>query len=373
MNYLLIPDKFKDCLTSEEVITSIKKGIVKHDKSAIFEEVLISDGGDGFLSSIKKILNLKIVKLKGKDSLRREVETYYLICKDNKTAYIELANSSGISKLKESERNPMHTSTFGTGIEINDAINKGVNRIVIGIGGSSTNDLGLGLISALGVTFLNKDNGEIIPSGSNLNDIVKINFPKSINKKISKIEWVVINDVNNITFGENGCAKIYGAQKGANNNEIEKLETGGINVHKILKNHFKKDCSNIKGSGAAGGTGYGLKLFTNCKFINGIDFIFKYSGLDEKLKKTKYDYVISGEGQIDNQTFNGKAIDTVIKKIQKYKIPIILICGRSLIDFIDSNVEAILAIDSKSNRKNKLFDDADKFIEEDIYEYFKAL
>lgn len=376
MNYLLIPDKFKDCLTSEEVITSIKKGIVKHDKSAIFEEVLISDGGDGFLNSIERIFNLNKIKLKGKDSLRRDIETYYLICKNKKTAYIELANSSGISKLKESERNPMYTSTFGTGIEIKDAIKKGVNKIVIGIGGSSTNDLGLGLISALGVTFLNKDNDEITPTGSNLNDIVKINFPKSVYREISKIEWVVINDVNNITFGENGCAKIYGAQKGANNNEVEMLEIGGVNMHKILKNHFKKDCSNIKGSGAAGGTGYGLKLFTNCKFINGIDFIFKYSGLNEKLKKTKYDYVISGEGQIDNQTFNGKAIDAITKKIKKYKIPVILICGRSLIDlseFIDSNVEAILSIDSKSDRKNKLFDDADKFIEEDIYEYFKAL
>ena len=168
MRYLLVPDKFKGSLTSKEVIRSLKKGILKFDSKAEFKSYIISDGGEGFLQSLELLLELKKVKIKSKNSLLSPISSYYMIDEKMNRAYIELAKSSGLINLSKNDKNPLYTSTYGTGIEINDAIKKGVKEIFIGIGGSSTNDLGLGIFSALGVVFLDKYNNEIIPTGSNL-------------------------------------------------------------------------------------------------------------------------------------------------------------------------------------------------------------
>ena len=374
MKFLIIPDKFKGSLSSIEVIQSIKRGIRRFDRSAEFNSISISDGGDGFLSSLQQILNIEEVKIFGKDSLMRKCETSYLINRENDTAYIELANSSGIALLKDSERNPLNTTTYGTGIEINHAIKQGVRNIVIGLGGSSTNDLGLGIMSALGIIFLDTNGINLIPNGSNLSKISSVVMPNEIKEKINNVKWEIVNDVKNVTFGINGCARVYASQKGASENDIDYLEQSGLKIHKLLVKLFNKDYSNYEGSGAAGGVAYGLKLFTNCKFSNGIEFIFEKSGLNKSLSKNGYDYVITGEGQIDSQTLNGKAVESIIKKVDKFKIPILIICGKSYLDidkFASYNVESIISIDSKKIREGTLMKKASEYIEEDIYNYLK--
>ena len=374
MKFLIIPDKFKGSLSSIEVIQSIKRGIRRFDRSAEFNSISISDGGDGFLSSLQQILNIEEVKIFGKDSLMRKCETSYLINRENDTAYIELANSSGIALLKDSERNPLNTTTYGTGIEINHAIKQGVRNIVIGLGGSSTNDLGLGIMSALGIIFLDTNGINLIPNGSNLSKISSVVMPNEIKEKINNVKWEIVNDVKNVTFGINGCARVYASQKGASENDIDYLEQSGLKIHKLLVKLFNKDYSNYEGSGAAGGVAYGLKLFTDCKFSNGIEFIFEKSGLNKSLSKNGYDYVITGEGQIDSQTLNGKAVESIIKKVDKFKIPILIICGKSYLDideFASYNVESIISIDSKKIREGTLMKKASEYIEEDIYNYLK--
>tara|TARA_B100000886_G_C20391408_1_gene478448 strand:- start:124 stop:1251 length:1128 start_codon:yes stop_codon:yes gene_type:complete len=374
MKFLIIPDKFKGSLSSSQVIDSLEKGIRRFDRSAKFKSVSISDGGDGFLASLNKILNLDEIKLMGRDSLMREIETSYLISKKNKTAYIELAKSCGVSSLKQEERNPLVTSTYGTGVEINHALKSGIKKLVIGLGGSSTNDLGLGIMSALGVKFLDKDEVNLIPNGSNLSKISTIIFDCDIKEKINNVEWEVINDVKNVTFGINGCAMVYASQKGASKKDIKYLEESGLKIHKLLINLFNKDYSKLKGSGAAGGTAYGLKLFTDCKFSNGIEFIFKKTDLDNFLLNEKYDYAITGEGQIDSQTLNGKAVESILKKLNKYKIPIIIVCGKNKINITQLssyNVKSIISISSKDRIEDLVMKNASKYLEEDIYQYFK--
>ena len=305
MRYILLPDKFKGSLTSEEVINALKKGILSFDSKAEFQSYIISDGGEGFLESLESIIDFKRIEINSKDSRNNPINSYYLIDEKSKKAYIELAKSSGLMNLSQNNRNPLYTSTYGTGIEINDALDKGVKEIFIGIGGSSTNDLGLGIFAALGVTFLDKNNNEIMPNGSNLGEIEKLIILDSIRNKIKKVKWSIVNDVENILFGEEGAAYTYAKQKGANKDEIEKLESGGNSVHQVLSEFFKKDYSKIKGAGAAGGCGYGLKLLTEGKFINGIDILFKIININKVLDRGA-DYIITGEGQIDHQTLNGK-------------------------------------------------------------------
>ena len=374
MRYLLVPDKFKGSLTSKEVIQSLKKGILKFDPKAEFKSYIISDGGEGFLQSLELLLELKKVKIKSKNSLLSPISSYYMIDEKMNRAYIELAKSSGLINLSKNDRNPLYTSTYGTGIEINDAIKKGVKEIFIGIGGSSTNDLGLGIFSALGVIFLDKYNNEIIPTGSNLFKISKLIISNSYENKIKKVKWFIVNDVENILFGKNGAAYTFAEQKGANKNDIKKLESGGIAVHEILSSYFKKDYSKIEGAGAAGGCGYGLKLFTDGEFINGIDILLKIIDIDRIITKD-IKYIFTGEGQIDHQTLNGKAVYSLTKRLKKFNIPILLICGKNILtknEWSLLGVENIISLSDTGHNHSYCMKNAKQLIEETVESYLKT-
>ena len=374
MTYLLVPDKFKGSLTSKEVIQSLKKGILKFDPKAEFKSYIISDGGEGFLQSLELLLELKKVKIKSKNSLLSPVSSYYMIDEKMNRAYIELAKSSGLINLSKNDRNPLYTSTYGTGIEINDAIKKGVKEIFIGIGGSSTNDLGLGIFSALGVIFLDKYNNEIIPTGSNLFKIAKLIISNSCENKIKKVKWFIVNDVENILFGKNGAAYTFAEQKGANKNDIKKLESGGIAVHEILSSYFKKDYSKIEGAGAAGGCGYGLKLFTDGEFINGIDILLNIIDIDGIITKD-IKYIFTGEGQIDHQTLNGKAVYSLTKRLKKFNIPILLICGNNILtknEWSLLGVENIISLSDTGHNHSYCMKNAKQLIEETVESFLKT-
>ncbi len=374
MRYLLLPDKFKDSLTSGEVINSLKKGILSFDSKAEFQSYIISDGGEGFLESLDSLNDFKRIKVKSKDSLNNQINSYYLIDEKMDRAYIELAKCSGLVNLPKSNRNPLYTSTYGTGIEIKDALEKGVKEIFIGIGGSSTNDLGLGIFSALGIVFLDKNNNEIMPNGSNLSKIDKLVMAESIKNKIKKIKWFIVNDVENILFGEKGAAYTYAKQKGANQEEIEELESGGNSAHQVLLEFFNKDYSKIKGAGAAGGCGYGLKLLTEGEFINGIDILLDIIDIDTTIEGG-INYIITGEGQIDHQTLNGKVVFSLTKRLKHFNIPIVLICGKNLLkenEWKSLGVEGLIALSDRGHSDSYCMQNAKQLIEKEIADYLKT-
>jgi len=374
MRYLLLPDKFKDSLTSGEVINSLKKGILSFDSKAEFQSYIISDGGEGFLESLDSLNDFKRIKVKSKDSLNNQINSYYLIDEKMDRAYIELAKCSGLVNLPKSNRNPLYTSTYGTGIEIKDALEKGVKEIFIGIGGSSTNDLGLGIFSALGIVFLDKNNNEIMPNGSNLSKIDKLIMAESIKNKIKKIKWFIVNDVENILFGEKGAAYTYAKQKGANQEEIEELESGGNSAHQVLLEFFNKDYSKIKGAGAAGGCGYGLKLLTEGEFINGIDILLDIIDIDTTIEGG-INYIITGEGQIDHQTLNGKVVFSLTKRLKHFNIPIVLICGKNLLkenEWKSLGVEGLIALSDRGHSDSYCMQNAKQLIEKEIADYLKT-
>ena len=375
MRYLLLPDKFKGSLTSQEVINSLKKGILRFDSKAEFQSYVISDGGEGFLDSLESQIDFKRIDIESKDSHNNQINSYYLIDEKMSRAYIELAKSSGLLNIDKNKRNPLYTSTYGTGIEINDALEKGVKEIFIGIGGSSTNDLGLGIYSSLGIDFLDKHNHEIIPNGSNLGKIDRLIISDSVRNKIKKVKWFIINDVENTLFGENGAAYTYAKQKGANKREIKELESGGKSAHKVLSEFFKKDYSKIKGSGAAGGCGYGLQLLTEGEFINGIDILLKIMDINRIIEEG-INYIITGEGQIDNQTLNGKAVYSLTKKLKPFDIPILLICGKNLLkesEWKSLGIENVITLSEKGHSDSYCMENAKQLVEVEIENYLKRI
>jgi glycerate 2-kinase len=327
MRILLIPDKFKGSLTSNEVIEALKYGILEKYPNAKISSIIASDGGDGFLHAVSQNVGCQQIDTKTLDPLGREIASYYLYDPVENVAYIELAKASGIELLSEDERNAMLTSTYGTGVEIRHAIDLGAKTIYIGLGGSATNDGGIGIAAALGYSFLDGSQNELKPNGKNLSRIQHIQ--KGDGPDFDSISIIAINDVDNPLHGKNGAAYIYAQQKGANPDEIQELDEGLGNLDRVVTSHLNKDVALLGGSGAAGGTGFGLKAFLNAEFIAGIDFVLNLSGATKLLDEHEFDFIITGEGKLDRQTLNGKLIKGVVDLGAKYNIPVIAVCGQS--------------------------------------------
>lgn len=327
MRFLLIPDKFKGSLTSEEVATGIQLGIERVKPRASFHVVKASDGGDGFLDAISRYKPCVGIQTVGQDPLGKARLCAYLYNKEESAAYIELANASGMELLNTVERNPMETSTYGTGLQIKDAIEKGARTIYVGLGGSATNDGGIGIANALGFEFLNEEGSILEPVGKNLLHIRNIDTTK-VSSLLRKISIFAVNDVSNPLFGPDGAAYVYAEQKGATSDAISTLDKGLQNLHSVVKQQMGKDNALVPGSGAAGGTAFGLKSFLNAEFLPGIDFILKLSGIETILASDTFDCIITGEGKIDAQTLSGKLVQGVLSLGKKFSIPVIAVCGK---------------------------------------------
>ena len=335
MNFLVIPDKFKDSLTAKEVIDAITKGLIKADKTATIKSVIASDGGDGFLDAVANNVSCERITMKTVNPLNHDLNATYLFNKVTKTAYIELAKASGLELLKVAERSALSTTTFGSGLQIADAIDKGAKTIYVGLGGSATNDAGMGIAMALGYVFLDKNGDALSPIGSNLEKVDKILYPEN-KKLIDAISIFAVNDVDNPLFGTHGAAHVYAKQKGASEQEIIRLDKGLVHFNSIAEKQLNVKNALVPGAGAAGGTAYGLKTFLNAEFISGIEFLLELAKVAEFLQQNKIDYIITGEGKIDAQTSNGKLVKGVTTIAQKFHIPIVGICGK-----LDLNEEQI--------------------------------
>lgn len=324
MKFILAPDSFKECMTAEDACTAMEKGIKRVMPEASCVHVPLADGGEGTLHTLIKVTGGKIYKHTVKDPLGNEIEGEYGILGDNETGIVELASASGLHLIDVHKRNPLITTTYGTGELIKAALAHGIKKLLIGIGGSATNDGGAGIAQALGVKFFDKDGKEIGFGGGELHKIESIDTTGLIT--IDKdVEIEIACDVTNPLSGINGAAHIYGPQKGATNKMIEELDRGLEHYAGKIKACLHKDVKDREGAGAAGGAGAGLIAFLNAKIIKGIDVIVRYCKLEERLREA--DYVFTGEGSIDPQVIFGKTISGVIDLAKKYNKPVIAFGG----------------------------------------------
>lgn len=317
MHILVSSDKFKGSLSAEQVANALTEGLLEANPSLKVLKQPLADGGEGTLEILSRALNLQEIKIKVNDPLFRSLSASYY--RNHNTAFIEMACASGLQLLSKEEQNPFTTSTFGTGELIRHALENKATHIYLTLGGSATNDAGLGMAQALGVSFFGK--------GKRLNkvrgrDLVKIDVIDTNNLiDLTNVRFTVLCDVRNPLYGEQGAAKVYAAQKGANLEEVAELDTGLRNIARLVSNGLE----HLSGAGAAGGLGYGAMTFLNAQLKPGIETIMEILDLESAMARV--DLVITGEGKLDDQTLHGKVVAGVSKMAMRLRKPIVAVCG----------------------------------------------
>lgn len=347
MNVLIAVDKFKGSLTTFEASSIIKSAILKVKPNYNVIAFPMADGGDGFSKVLKYYLKTKTVTLNTVDPLHRKIKGHYEWDGERKTAIIELAVASGIVLLKKHELDPLKTSTFGTGLLIKHAIKKGAKNIILGLGGSATNDGGMGIACALGYLFKDASGNELKPCGASLSLIKTIQAPSNP----IKVAFTIACDVINPLYGKNGAAYVYAPQKGANAHQVKMLDDGLRNLAKVILKETGVKVATMPGVGAAGGVSAFLIAYQKVEMMNGIDLILKYSKINKSLKKSNL--IITGEGKIDNQSLCGKVVGSIVKLAKAHKSKVLLVAGMSelLPGSILNKYEIIQLLSSKHSLK----------------------
>lgn len=322
--YVVAPDSFKESMTAKEVCDAMEKGIKKADSAAEVIKVPMADGGEGTVDSLVDATNGQRVIVEVTGPLGNKINAYYGILGNGTTAVIEMAKASGLEIVEKKKRNPMITTTFGTGELIRDALDHNVKEIIIGLGGSSTNDGGSGMAQALGAKLLDQNNHQISFGGGNLDKLDKIDI-SNLDSRLQDVKIILASDVTNPLIGKDGASRVFGSQKGATPEMVEKLENNLQHYAKIIKRDLNKDVASVSGAGAAGGLGAGLMAFTTCKMRQGVDIAIEVTKLEEKVKSA--DYIFTGEGGTDFQTKFGKTPYGVAKLGKKYHKPVISLAG----------------------------------------------
>lgn len=330
MKIIIASDSYKGSLSSLQVAQSIQKGIqeVFPDSQQII--LSVGDGGEGTTDAIVQSLNGKYRSVTCFDPLYHQIEAQYGLF-DHDKAIIEMASASGLTLVKEKQIRK--ANTFGTGQLILDALNQGCHTIYIGIGGSATNDGGIGMAYALGIRFYDENHKELLPIPENLSAIAYIDN-KNLDQRIKNTSIIVMCDVNNPLCGKKGATHVYGPQKGASLEDIQYLDYGLQNLARVCVEHGYNDYQNKPGSGAAGGLGFGLMTFLNAHLQSGINTVLEIIHFDELVKDCQL--VVTGEGKIDNQSINGKVPVGIATAAKKFHIPTIAIVGS-----IGQNVSAV--------------------------------
>lgn len=323
MEILIAPDKFKGSLSASEVCQAIEKGLNSQKRNFEISTHPMADGGDGSLSVLANYLQLTKQDILTVDPIGREISAIYFTAEN--AAFIEVASASGLVLLSKKEQNPLKTSTIGTGIMIADALAKGYQQIYLFLGGSATNDAGMGIASALGCQFLDEQKNVLKPVGGNLLHVKQIEYSPHFD--FTKIKIVLLCDVTNPLFGSTGAAHVYAAQKGAKPEEIEYLDDGLRNFSRTIHQQMGINISSLPGSGAAGGIGAGLVALYGAKIEMGFDVIAKLTGLENRIQNA--DWIISGEGKLDEQSLQGKVIDGVARLCRKHTKPLTLFVGKN--------------------------------------------
>lgn len=322
MKILIAPDKFKGSLTAHQVCDAITNGILMRHPEATITSLPLADGGDGSLELLSSALDLKPRTVITEDPIGRQIQATYYTSKSE--AFIEVSTASGIVLLEKHERNPLFTSTFGTGILIRDAIQNGCKKINLFLGGSATNDAGLGIASALGIQFFDKNSCILEPTGKNLERIQSFDESRTI-PGLSVTQLNILVDVNNPLYGPNGAAQVYAPQKGANEETVKYLDQGLRQFASIILRQKNIDVARIKGGGSAGGIAAGLVGLFGASIESGFEMIAKLLKLEDVILSN--DLVISGEGKLDEQTLEGKVISGLAALCKKHAKPLHLLVG----------------------------------------------
>lgn len=362
MKVVIAIDSLKGSLSSIEAANAIKKGILNVDKSADIKIMSLADGGEGTVEALVQGMNGKEESIMTTGPVGEKVKAMYGILEGTNTAIIEIAQASGLPLVKDEYRNPLNTTTYGVGEIIREAINKGCRNFIVGIGGSATNDAGVGMLQALGFEFYDENNNLVGLGGKVLNKIKSIKTDNKM-KELSECNFKIACDVNNPLFGTNGAAYVYGPQKGATPEIVKELDDGLRNFAEVVKSDLGKDIADIEGVGAAGGLGFAFLAFLNSRLESGIKIILDEIKLEDELKDA--DFVITGEGRLDNQTAMGKAPIGVAKLAKKYGVKVIGLAGATTSDAKKCNEEGIDAYFSIINGAMTIEEAMDKNIASD--------
>jgi glycerate 2-kinase len=327
MNYMKIviaPDSFKESLSALEVANAIEEGFREVFPDAVFVKVPMADGGEGLVHSLVNTLDGKVIKQRVTGPLGEKVEGFLGLIHEGKTAVIEMAAAAGLDLVSLDERNPLYTTTFGVGELILAALDHQVKRIILGLGGSSTNDGGAGMVQALGGKLLDVDGCEIGFGGGALANLHTINLD-SLDPRLSGITIEVACDVDNPLLGATGASAVFGPQKGATEEIVRVLDDNLGHFARVIERDLRKSVAAIPGAGAAGGLGAGLLALFPCMLQKGIEIVIAATGLEEHIRDASI--VITGEGKIDSQTIYGKTPIGVAAVAKKHNIPVIGLAG----------------------------------------------
>ena len=303
MKFVIAPDSFKGSMTAKEAALAIQVGLQKIYPDADYELVPMADGGEGTVQSLVDATDGDIIAVDVQNPLGETVTAFYGVLGDGQTAVIEMSAASGIQFVTEETKNPLITTTFGTGQLIKDALNRGLRRFIIGLGGSATNDGGAGMAEALGVRFLDEIGQQIAHGGAPLEQLSRIDM-SHIDPRVAESEILLASDVTNPLVGETGASAVFGPQKGATPAMVAELDTALTNYAKVVKAQLGIDLANTPGAGAAGGLGAGMLAFTQAKMQSGISLVVAATAL--VAKSANADVAFVGEGAIDFQTQYGK-------------------------------------------------------------------
>lgn len=321
--FILIPDSFKGTLSSSTICSIMSKKILERFADAKVVSIPVADGGEGSVDCFLTALGGEKVFKTCKGPYMEDMQGFYGLIDGGNTAVIEMAAVAGLP-LVENNKNPLKTTTFGVGELMIDAVKRGVKKIILGLGGSCTNDFACGLAAACGVRFYDVKGQEFVPTGGTLKDVCSIDITKK-SKLLDGIEITAMCDIDNPPFGQRGAARVFAPQKGANQDQVELLDDGVKHICALVKNSLGLDLDNLKGGGAAGAMGAGMVVFLNATLKMGIDTVLDTVGFDEVVKDA--DYVFTGEGKIDGQSLGGKVVIGVSKRAKLHATPVIAVVG----------------------------------------------
>jgi glycerate 2-kinase len=333
MRILVAPNAFKNSLAATDVADAIKDGLKESKLQCTVDCFPVGDGGDGTAELLLKYLKGKTVSATVHDPLMRKISSSFGWIAEVKTAVIEMANASGLRLLRSNELDPLHTSSFGTGELIKDSLDRGVQKIIMCIGGSATVDGAVGSLQALGFRFLDEHENELTNTPATLVSLETIDFT-NVDKRARHCKIIVLCDVENVLLGKEGAAAVFGPQKGASPDDVKKLEASLAKLSHVIFKQTGKDITTIKSGGAAGGMAAGLTALLDADLVNGIDYFLSLTHFDETLEDA--DLVITGEGSIDTQTLHGKGPFGVAKRAKQKGVPVVGLAGQIPVERIAS-------------------------------------
>lgn len=372
MKVVIACDSFKGCMTSKQVATQITKGIHRLDPTIQTVSYVIGDGGEGTVAAFHETCHGVMQQVKTTDAYGKKIETNYTLIENGTCAVIEVANIIGLSMHPREARTPFFGSSYGVGTVILDAVAKGCKKIIIGLGGSATNDGGMGLLQSLGARFYDHNHQYLSPQAINLDKIRYIDFNRL--NKLEGIELIAACDVKNYLLGEQGATYIFGKQKGFYPNQIKKLDLGMENLRDQILRYTSIDINTFEGGGAAGGIGAVLIGLLKAKMIPGISLLQSYSDMEDAIQSC--DLVITGEGQSDQQTMFGKVPVGILNIANKYDKPCICLSGALGIGYMDLYPLGFVGIYSIADRAmsfQQALENAPDKLESATYSIFKTI